>query len=350
MSRTTPPRPFDVTALFPRLAPLARTATRLHPRPGSPSVHDSSVGGPLLWPADEPWPHCDEPHEGHGAGAGPSPAQVRLLRRHRAAMEDRRRRDPEGPWATPEELATDDRLQAGRPWPEGPTAMLPVAQLYARDVPQLRTLGPPRADLLQVLWCPFDHPAAPRPGLFWRSAAEVTDVLGAPPEPSAIQFSDYLPDPCLFAPEQVAEYPNPLELSKELREQLGDWTRWQAAAGSAVDSSYEAAPEEFYLNHLSVAPGWKVGGWSSWGLTDPVPRRCPRCDTEMDPLLTIASTEWDGAGGSWAPIEDRAGDTPPLPQGNPPANFTRVVLAGGYGMQIHICPASRDHPYVELIQ
>ncbi|MEU0600681.1 hypothetical protein ABZ484_20955 [Streptomyces sp. NPDC006393] len=51
---TTPPRPVDVTALFPELAPLARTATRLHPRPGSPTVHDSSVGGPLLWPADEP--------------------------------------------------------------------------------------------------------------------------------------------------------------------------------------------------------------------------------------------------------------------------------------------------------
>lgn len=53
MSFTTPPRPLDVTVLFPQLAPLARTATRLHPRPGSPSVHDSSVGGPLLGPADE---------------------------------------------------------------------------------------------------------------------------------------------------------------------------------------------------------------------------------------------------------------------------------------------------------
>ncbi|MYS07021.1 hypothetical protein GTW71_11375, partial [Streptomyces sp. SID6041] len=62
---TTPPRPFDVTALFPQLALLARTATRLHPRPGSPTVHDSSVGGPLLWPADEPWPYCEEPHDRH---------------------------------------------------------------------------------------------------------------------------------------------------------------------------------------------------------------------------------------------------------------------------------------------
>ncbi|WP_374213271.1 hypothetical protein [Streptomyces sp. G1] len=57
-----PPRPYDAVELFPQLAPLARTATRLHPRPGSPTPHDSSIGGPLLWPAEEPWPHCDDPH------------------------------------------------------------------------------------------------------------------------------------------------------------------------------------------------------------------------------------------------------------------------------------------------
>ncbi|MGW1927499.1 hypothetical protein ACWCQ0_53870, partial [Streptomyces massasporeus] len=54
--RTTPPRPLDVTAVFPGLAPLARTATRLHPLPGSPTPHDSSVGGagkPLLIIAED---------------------------------------------------------------------------------------------------------------------------------------------------------------------------------------------------------------------------------------------------------------------------------------------------------
>ncbi|GAA2485155.1 hypothetical protein GCM10010393_15160 [Streptomyces gobitricini] len=45
--RATPPRPLDVAA-FPQLCPLARPALRLHPRPGSPSPYDSSVGGPLL--------------------------------------------------------------------------------------------------------------------------------------------------------------------------------------------------------------------------------------------------------------------------------------------------------------
>ncbi|QLE75271.1 hypothetical protein FGW37_30045 [Streptomyces rectiverticillatus] len=62
MSRTTPPRPVDITAVFPQPAPPARTATRLPPRAGAPSPHDSSVGGPLLRPADEPWPA--HPHHG----------------------------------------------------------------------------------------------------------------------------------------------------------------------------------------------------------------------------------------------------------------------------------------------
>src|ERR1700758_3940565 len=106
MTRTTPPRPGDVAAVLPQLAPLARTATRLHPRPGSPSARDSSVGGPLPWPADEPWPDC---------GGGPR--------------------------FTPEESAVLARINEGRPSPAGPLAMLPVAQLYVRDIPLLQAPG-----------------------------------------------------------------------------------------------------------------------------------------------------------------------------------------------------------------
>ncbi|MFE1260156.1 hypothetical protein ACFW5X_06495 [Streptomyces albogriseolus] len=348
MNRTTPPRPFDVSALFPQLAPLARTATRLHPRPGSPSPQDSSVGGPLLWPADEPWPHCEGPHAWDGVNAVLSPEDVRMWRRNQAESARRRHRDPEGPWATPEELEAEKRIMAGRPWPEGPIAMVPVAQLYARDVPQLRAPGRSGADLLQVLWCPFDHPAHPRTALFWRSAATVTDVLDTYPEPPAIQFPTYLPEPCSLSPEQVTEYPNYLELSKELQEQLSDWSRWQAA-GPALDSFYEPAPEELYMDRLSIAPGWKVGGWTRWGLTDPMPRLCPACGTEADPLLTIATTEWNGDGESWQPEEDRLDPTPLLP-GTPPANFTMIDVARGYDLQLHVCPASPDHPHIELVQ
>ncbi|MFD5511481.1 hypothetical protein ACFWIB_27445 [Streptomyces sp. NPDC127051] len=293
MSRTTPPRPVDVTAVFPQLAPLARTATRLHPRPGSATPHDSSVGGPLLWPAGEPWPHCDEWHGG-----------------------------------------------------PGPVAMVPVAQLYVRDIPLLRTPG--RADLLQVLWCPFDHEPddTPLTALFWRTAADVTDVLAAPPEPFDVEYEGYVPEPCLLAPEQITEYPNPLELSKELQQQLADGSRWQAAG---LVNRYVLAPDEFYWSELSVAPGWKAGGWTRWGLTDPVPRPCPACGTGMDPLLTIASSEWKSNTESWIPYEDQALATP-SPDHSEPWNPTRLDLARGYDLQLHVCPVSPEHPHIALIQ
>ncbi|MFI9206059.1 hypothetical protein [Streptomyces sp. NPDC053048] len=344
MSRTTPPRPVDVTAVLPQLAPLARTATRLHPRPGSPSPHDSSVGGPLLWPTDEPWPYCDGPHVPDGNPAT-SPKDVRLQRRIRAAAASR---PPGRPGFTPEETAILERINAGHPWPKSPVAMLSVAQLYARDIPLLRP--PRRADLLQVLWCPFDHPPEPKPrtALFWRSAAAVTDVLTTPPEPAVVQLGGYVPEPCLLDPERTTEYPGPLELNKELRERLGDWSTWQAA-GAAPDSSYAPAPEEFYGNVLSIAPGWKTGGWTRWGLTDPVLRICPACDTEMSPLLTIASTEWNDSTRSWITYEEQTHATPSTANVHP-ATPAEVEIAGGYDLQLYACPASPDHPHTDLIQ
>ncbi|MGQ4484962.1 hypothetical protein ACN6LM_006340 [Streptomyces sp. SAS_281] len=351
MSITTPPRPLDVTALFPRLAPLARTATRLHPRPGAPAPRDSSVGGPLLWPAPEPWPHCPGPHVWDGRNPALSPDDIRWERRIRAELTERPCSDPNLPLAaryTPQEAVTAKRIKAGRPWPEGPVALLPLAQLYVRDIPRLRPPGQSEADLLQVLWCPFDHPANPTTVLRWRSAAEITDVLDAPPEPPAMQFRGYLPEPCLLAPEEITEYPHPLELSKELSEELRDWSRWQAS-GAAVDSAYSAAPDEFYTSELSVAPGWKIGGWTRWGLTDPMPRRCPECGTEADPLLTIAGSEWNAGTQGWAPEEDRANLTPspPLPTAQEP---TGLDIARGSNLQLHTCPVSPDHPHIELIQ
>lgn len=349
MSFTTPPRPVDVAALFPQLAPLARTATRLHPRPGAPTVHDSSVGGPLLWPADEPWPHCEGPHDKRAAPVVHAPDDIRLLRRDRAVATERLRRDPQAPEWTPEELETENRLRAGRPWFDGPIPLLPVAQLYARDVP---FLCPPDADLLQVLWCPFDHPVDgaihPRTALFWRRSATVTDVLGAPPEPPIIQLGDYLPEPCLLSPEQVTEFPNPLELDEELSDQLEDMSRWETV-DPALYSSYADDPQELYLNNLCHAPGWKTGGWTNWMVTDPVDRPCPECGTEEAPLLTIASWEWDSGSVTWIPEEER---TTPAPRrlGALDSNFTLIDIAGGNNLQLHACPADPSHPHIELVQ
>ncbi|WP_327151316.1 hypothetical protein [Nocardia sp. NBC_01329] len=287
--RTTPPRPIDIAAVVPGLVPLARPAMRLHPRPGSPSPHDSSVGGPLLWPADYPWPYCDKWHEG--------PA-----------------------------------------WP-----LVPVAQLYARDVALLRPPG--RADLLQVLWCPSEqHPPHYRPPteLFWRTAAEVTDILTAPPTPPVSDYG-YVPEPCVLAPEQITEYPNFLDLSEQLRAQLADRSAFEAA-GVVVDDYYAKAWEEFYINELSIAPGWKVGGWPRWGLTDPIPRFCIDCGAAMTPLLTIDSCEWDGSTGSWIPYEDQAlGDARV-------ANPAKVTISRGYGLQLYVCSKVPAHSHTDLFQ
>ena len=46
----------DLRTLIPEYAGLARTTTLLNPEPGEPGVGESSLGGELLWPADEPWP------------------------------------------------------------------------------------------------------------------------------------------------------------------------------------------------------------------------------------------------------------------------------------------------------
>ncbi|MFF7616974.1 hypothetical protein [Streptomyces lavendulae] len=350
--RTTPPRPLDVTAVFPRLAPLARTATRLHPRPGAPSVHDSSVGGPLLWPADEPWPHCDAPHEGGDHAL----AELRLQQRIRASEAMHPDGDAPVPGYTPAEQAVLDRLDSDETWHdsswlEGPVALLPLAQLYVRDVPGLRPPAGAGADLLQVLWCPFDHPPEqymPRTVVVWRSAAAVNEVLTSPPEPPLV-VEEYLPEPCVLAPEQVTEYPGPGELSGELLEQIGDWSLWQAA-GAGVDSSYAPYPDSFYGSHLSVAPGWKVGGWPMWGYTDPAPRSCPACGTAMDPLLTIATFEWDSSNGSWIPYEDQAAASSTDPRYRDLTQPTRIQIGSGYKQQLYFCPAAPEHPHIELMQ
>ncbi|MEV6307637.1 hypothetical protein AB0M10_03430 [Streptomyces sp. NPDC051840] len=353
--RTTPPRPVDVAAAFPELAAFARPAVRLHPRPGSPSVGDSSVGGPLLWPADEPWPHCEDSHLHLDTGFRESPTAIRLQRR----LASRRRPGDRPPALTPEEEALKersaaqlaDRYDAGAPPAEHPVPMLPVAQLYLRDVPLLRPPG--QADLLQVLWCPYEHEpdCKPATALFWRSAAEVGDVLTAPPEPYEADYPGYVPEPCVLAPEAITEYPNSLDLSSDLRRMLEDPDTWRAA-GVELDSPYDEYPPDFYRTHLGNAPGWKAGGWPPWGRTDPYARHCAVCEARMVPLLTIASWEWDGGDGhSWAPQEDQAAARATSHYaGQAPSQPTKVEVGSTDNMQIYVCPDSPEHPHTDLIQ
>ncbi|AWZ08206.1 MULTISPECIES: hypothetical protein [unclassified Streptomyces] len=330
MARTTPPRPVDVTAHFPELAPLARTALRLHPRAGAPTAADSSIGGPLLWPAREPWPTCPE-HRGPSQH-GLAPEDVRLRRRILAEAW-RRPREKDADLLSAEERATVDRAGTGSRIPlDGPVPMVPVAQFYAADMPGLPR--PDGTDLLQVLWCAFDHHEdhLPRAALRWRTAADVTDPLGAAPRPPVVGSDTYLPEPCVLHPETVTEYPAPHELGEELARRIEAWEDEHAVA---------------YQYDLCVAPGCKVGGHAPWSFSDPFPMACPECGADVRPLLTIDGSEWDGGSGSWRPVEDAGYDGL---HSLGPAHATQLDIGRGYSMQLYVCTASYDHPHVQNMQ
>jgi hypothetical protein len=332
MTYRTPPRPLDVVSLFPELATTARTATRLHPRPGDPTAHDNSVGGPMLWPAEEAWPTCAEKHRTH---ALTTLRDVRTRRRILAAAW-RRPRTPTTNLLTPEEQAVVDRIDAGYDpalLPAEPQPVIPLAQLYARDVPGLPC--PDGTDLLQVLWCPFDHvldsPSAVH--LRWRRAATVRDPLAHPPEPAYVGEDVFVPDPCVLHPESVVEYPPYHELGPELAERV------IARERELLRTPDPGRPR--YQGHLSVAPGWKVGGWPAFFTfrdpAEPDELRC--CGAALEPLLTIASDEWDDDSSSWRPSAEPTDRNP-----------TRVVVGRSYNLQVYRCTASPEHPPVTIMQ
>ncbi|MDV5143629.1 hypothetical protein R1T08_04845 [Streptomyces sp. SBC-4] len=356
MTRTTPSRPVDIEAVFPALAAYRRTATRLHPRQGTAKPEESSVAGPLLWPADEPWPVCTAVHP---KGTGHLLSDVRARRR---IQDEARGRD-----FTDEERRLLDAMTSGTHVPdlrdEDPLPMLAVAQLYARDVPDLA--GPEGHDLLQVFWCPFEVHGPERTidvELRWRRSADVGAVLAPQPEPPVAGREECVPTSCVVHPEQVVEHEYLGLLGEDLQEEIGEWEEGlldeeddeedaydsSSPANYATYEEYEAAmaaaraqePEEIdYMSDLSIAPGWKTGGFASWHLTDPAPVDCPACGTPMPPLLTVARVECDGASRSWLPVEDRAAADDPRvidPVG--------VYLGRGL-MRVHTCPTDPTHPH-----
>jgi hypothetical protein len=324
MTRTTPPRPHDVAGRFPELAAYAKPAVRLHPRQGEPGVHDSSIGGPLLWPAAEPWPTCGLAHEDWGDET----LAYTLARRAYLADRDRREQQGELDWDVERqriadleaELDVDERPESEK---DAPVPLIPVAQLYYRDAPGLPWAD--RFDLLQVLWCPRDHPDADTPynpvfELRWRSAEDVTEPLGEAPLP-VVCNGDYVPNPCVVHPEVVTEYPVLRELPEPLRQAVSAWT-------DQIDD------DTAYLWDASVAPGWKaVGHGGNWAITDPHPMVC-ECGELQLPLFTAASGESGGDTQSWDAVEDGDGRF---------ADPVEVVIGRAYILQLYYCPVSEEH-------
>ncbi|WP_377267771.1 hypothetical protein [Peterkaempfera sp. SMS 1(5)a] len=329
MTRTTPPRPLDITEAFPELAGLARTACRLHPVPGKPTVHDSSVGGPLLWPADEPWPEYELTYV-------PYEPVTKLADIHlRRTLLTRTYSPPGGPGETltEDEQETLRRASADHPpesFPSGPQALIPLAQLYSRDAPGLAF--PQGTDLLQVLWAPSyeiegDSAAVQ---LRWRRTSEVRDVLLAAPEPVYVAMQWCVPVPCVLHPEPVREFPPYQSLDKDLAARLMEW--------------------DFYESELSVAPGWKAGGWPAhFTFRDPpepdsAELRCPECGGPVDALLTVGGTEWGKPNDSWRPVECGEGaERAPGQSSQDLRDPTDVTIGRGYTLQIYNCVGTPSH-------
>jgi hypothetical protein len=319
MARTTPPRPFDIAEIFPELREHRTTTTRLHPRIGSPTTADSSIGGPLLWPADEPWPMCTD-GDGHDVGLLRTPAAVRRRREIEVAASGRstftaeeRAELPAPGFSEPEELIHQ------------PVPLIPVAQLYRRDVPDF--IGPDDTDLFQVLWCPLDHPLSdliPKLRLIWRRTADVGRPLLTAPEPPVVE-ENYLPNRCVVHPEQVVDYRYWEMLPEDLQARIA---AWEKDIGGLDYSAW------------SVVPGWKVGGFPSGRMSGPFTLTCRTCDAEMVLLFTVGYGEWDEAG-DWRPIEDPADTTDPL---------TGVVIGRGFDWYLLRCPVSFEHPISTIMQ
>ncbi|MCX4726018.1 hypothetical protein ACIPW9_12715 [Streptomyces sp. NPDC090052] len=294
MRRTIATQPFDVEALLPELAGLARGTTLLYPRRGEPGVHDSSVGGPLLWPAAEPWPRCADP--GHWK-----------------------------PLRTPTEVVGPD-----------PVAMVPVVQLYARDVPELPF--PEGRDLLQVTWCALIHddgPATVRPKLYWRSERETVTggVLADRPLPYECD-EEFTPRPCTVSPTRVVEYPN---------------SDLPAALAAELGGRFDQIEEELGCSYYDVATvlQTKVAGYPCWTRRPAWPR-CS-CGRRMEHLLSITASE--PAGGRWLPLDEhRPGSREPFLRSDAdPAVVDDIghhmVMGGLGGVYLFVCTACPGMPY-----
>lgn len=350
MTRTTPGRPVDIEAMFPALAGLRRNTTRRHPRPGVPDRAENSVGGRFLWPADESWPVC---RASHPRSHGRRPADVREHRQILVEAWDRPadasgRRGP-----TDEELVRLAELEAEHDVPglsDGdPIPMLALAQFFVRDVPGLN--APDGCDLLQAFWCPFDAHGETDPEtpgrlpavhLRWRDSRAVTELLDPQPEPQVVGYQGYVPESCHLDPEVVGEHPYQDELPDDLQEAVAEWEdRLELEAEEEATDDYEDDGEQelSYHGDLSLAPGWKVGGYPTWYSTGPFSVQCS-CGAPMELLLTIDSTEWDSGSESWVPLEDQA--SADAVEANAP---THVTVGRGGRLQLFVCTVDPAHPH-----
>ncbi|GHE71811.1 hypothetical protein GCM10018782_51950 [Streptomyces griseoaurantiacus] len=130
--------------------------------------------------------------------------------------------------------------------------------------------------------------------------------------------------------------------------------RWRRTARHHVGggSAPGSAPRCHWLP--AASPPWTPRsplrrGRSTSPRSSPTGPAGAECGTEAVPLLTIASSEWDGGSATWIAEEDRPAPGPP-PLGARDGDFTLIDITGGNNLQLHVCPSSPHHPHFELLQ
>lgn len=174
----------------------ARPAVLLNPLEGDPTEADSHIGGPMLWPIDEPWPYCEG-----------------------ATHEDS------------SNVEEEDCKGVRVPF-------VGALQFYRKDFPELPF--PPDIDLLQVFLCTLEHSGiyGPDVRLVWRDSTKVVEMIEEEPQPS-VQEPEYVPTVNVFEPIRYVEYAKRDERPEHLRDEdwpevstgskIGGWTSWWAA-------------------------------------------------------------------------------------------------------------------------
>ena len=242
----------------------------------------TAPSGALLWPADEPWPTCPN---GHYVFEAP----------------------PEN----------------GDVYYDEPLSLQAVLQLFARDLPPGHTL-PGGAELLQVLWCPNDHPNPPDADghdlspwftLRWRHGLTGLAPLPEQPRPHT-SVKEYDIPPCVLAIEEITDYPSEALLPEDLADRVEEWE-------DDIPQNGHVVTKPIYPDELGPREGMKFGGHQPWGLTDPFPVEC-ECGTPMEHLFQIDSME---AGG-----------------------LDNLVISRGYSFGLHYCLASPEHPHHTVMQ
>lgn len=274
MSRQTIPPHHAITMLYPHphLAPLARTAVRLHPRPatGTVPVSVSKIGGPILWPRAESWPTCsDLEYAMQQVELAPDDPFYIMTAQYKPELLRR------GTAYQSVGVGPDDARHSG--------IFLPILQIRRVDVPELPF--PEGSDVFQMIWCSRLHmpDLQPRVRVAWRTEHTLTELRTEFPAPLSDEahlgpHNEDLLIPrrvCLLQPERVIEYPDPRELEETL----------------SIDADTLAdLLEESESGALGTAyGGTKIGGYPAW-IQDPVRPKCANGHAMMH-LMTFDSRE-----------------------------------------------------------